>query len=108
LLIADEPTSALDVSVQATVLDLFRHLQTELGFAALFVSHDLAVVDTLATRIGVLLRGELVEQGTGPEVLHHPQHAYTQKLLASLPVPDPEEQAGRRAAFHARWGNAVD
>jgi peptide/nickel transport system ATP-binding protein len=104
LLIADEPTSALDVSVQATVLALFRRLQDELGFAALFISHDLAVVDSLATRIGVLLRGELIEEGTGPEVLHHPTHEYTKKLIASLPVPDPVEQAGRRTEFHEHWG----
>ena len=96
LLIADEPTSALDVSVQATVLELFRELQERLGFAALFISHDLAVVDSLAHRIGVLYRGELVEQGHGPDVLHRPQHEYTRRLISSLPVPDPVEQARRR------------
>jgi peptide/nickel transport system ATP-binding protein len=96
LLIADEPTSALDVSVQATVLALFRELQERLGFAALFISHDLAVVDSLAHRIGVLYRGELVEQGHGPDVLQRPQHEYTRRLIASLPVPDPVEQARRR------------
>jgi peptide/nickel transport system ATP-binding protein len=96
LLIADEPTSALDVSVQAKVLELFEDVQRELGFAALFISHDLAVVDLLADRIAVLYRGHLVEEGTGAEVLGAPQHPYTQRLLASLPVPDPEEQARRR------------
>lgn len=100
LLIADEPTSALDVSVQARVLDLFDELQRELGFAALFISHDLAVVDMLADRIGVLYRGRLVEEGTGAEVLGAPQHPYTQRLLASLPVPDPDEQAARRAEWN--------
>ncbi|GEA80593.1 dipeptide ABC transporter ATP-binding protein [Cellulomonas uda] len=99
LLIADEPTSALDVSVQARVLDLFARLQAELGFACLFISHDLAVVDLLADRIAVLHRGSLVEEGTGAQVLGDPQHPYTQRLLASLPVPDPVEQAERRA----RW-----
>jgi len=99
LLIADEPTSALDVSVQAKVLDLFARLQAELGFACLFISHDLAVVDLLADRIAVLHRGSLVEEGTGDQVLGSPQHPYTQRLLASLPVPDPVEQAERRA----RW-----
>ncbi|MGY1805984.1 dipeptide ABC transporter ATP-binding protein [Blastococcus sp. SYSU D00669] len=97
LLIADEPTSALDVSVQAKVLELFEDLQRELGFAALFISHDLAVVDLLADRIAVLYRGQLVEEGTGEQVLGAPQHPYTQRLLASLPVPDPDEQARRRA-----------
>ena len=104
LLIADEPTSALDVSVQATGLELFRELQERLGFAALFISHDLAVVDSLAHRIGVLLRGELVEQGHGPDVLHDPQHPYTRRLIASLPVPDPVEQAQRRARYAEEFG----
>ncbi|GGI48368.1 peptide/nickel transport system ATP-binding protein [Agromyces flavus] len=96
LLIADEPTSALDVSVQARVLDLFAELQREFGFACLFISHDLAVVDLLADRIAVLYRGRLVEEGTGAEVLGAPKDPYTQRLLASLPVPDPVAQAERR------------
>jgi peptide/nickel transport system ATP-binding protein len=99
LLIADEPTSALDVSVQARVLELFSELQKEFGFAALFISHDLAVVDLLADRIAVLYQGKLVEEGTGAEVLVAPKHPYTQRLLASLPVPDPIEQARRREAL---------
>jgi len=99
LLIADEPTSALDVSVQARVLELFAELQKEFGFAALFISHDLAVVDMLADRIAVLYHGELVEEGPGSQVLGAPQHPYTQRLLASLPVPDPGEQADRREAL---------
>jgi peptide/nickel transport system ATP-binding protein len=100
LLIADEPTSALDVSVQARVLELFTELQREFGFASLFISHDLAVVDLLADRIAVLYKGELVEEGTGSEVLGAPKHPYTQRLLASLPVPDPVEQKARREALH--------
>ncbi|QEO13122.1 ABC transporter ATP-binding protein [Agromyces intestinalis] len=96
LLIADEPTSALDVSVQARVLELFAELQREFGFASLFISHDLAVVDLLADRIAVLYRGRLVEEGTGEEVLGAPKDPYTQRLLASLPVPDPVAQAERR------------
>ena len=101
LLIADEPTSALDVSVQARVLDLFARLQEELGFACLFISHDLAVVDLLADRIAVLHHGRVVEQGTGAEVLGDPKDPYTRRLLASLPVPDPAEQAERREAWRA-------
>ena len=100
LLIADEPTSALDVSVQARVLELFAELQREFGFAALFISHDLAVVDLLADRIAVLYKGKLVEEGTGAEVLVAPRHPYTRRLLASLPVPDPIEQALRREELH--------
>ncbi|HIW30171.1 MAG TPA: ABC transporter ATP-binding protein [Candidatus Luteococcus avicola] len=97
LLVADEPTSALDVSVQATVLTLFKELQARYGFACLFISHDLAVIDMLAHRIGVLYHGEMVEQGPSSQVLANPTDAYTRRLLASLPVPDPTEQAGRRA-----------
>ncbi|MGD8167390.1 dipeptide ABC transporter ATP-binding protein [Herbiconiux sp. P16] len=99
LLIADEPTSALDVSVQARVLELFAELQLEFGFAALFISHDLAVVDLLADRIAVLYHGRLVEEGTGAEVLGDPKDPYTRRLLASLPVPDPIEQAARRTVL---------
>jgi peptide/nickel transport system ATP-binding protein len=101
LLIADEPTSALDVSVQARVLELFDELQRDHGFACLFISHDLAVVDLLADRIAVLYKGRLVEEGTGAEVLGAPRHAYTQRLLASLPVPDPDEQARRRGVWES-------
>jgi peptide/nickel transport system ATP-binding protein len=96
LLIADEPTSALDVSVQAKVLELFKEIQQEFGFACLFISHDLAVVDSLATWVGVLYKGRLVEEGIGSQVMGSPRHDYTRRLIASLPVPDPEEQARRR------------
>lgn len=101
LIIADEPTSALDVSVQARVLELFTELQQELGFAALFISHDLAVVDILSDRIGVIFKGELVEEGPGSRILGAPTSAYTQRLLASLPVPDPAMQAVRREELAA-------
>ena len=96
LLIADEPTSALDVSVQARVLDLFQELQREIGFACLFISHDLAVVEILARRIAVMQDGKLVEFGTRDQILTHPQHPYTKRLLAAVPVPDPDEQHTRR------------
>ncbi|MCX0277411.1 ABC transporter ATP-binding protein [Nocardia zapadnayensis] len=101
LLIADEPTSALDVSVQAKVLELFRELQERFHYAALFISHDLAVVDMLSDRIGVLFHGRLLEEGTGAQVLGNPQHDYTRRLIASLPVPDPVEQAQRREVARA-------
>ncbi len=99
LLIADEPTSALDVSVQAKVLELFKDLQREFGFACLFITHDLAVVDMLAHRVGVLYRGEMLEHGRGWDVLQHPERSYTKRLIASLPVPDPVVQAERREAL---------
>jgi len=101
LLIADEPTSALDVSVQARVLEVFTELQERLGFAALFISHDLAVVGMLARRIAVLYRGELVELGESAGVLLDPQHSYIQRLLASVPVPDPVAQERRREELAA-------
>ena len=96
LMVADEPTSALDVSVQAKVLELFQNLQKELGFACLFVTHDLAVVDVLADRICVMQRGRIVEQGTRDQILRNPQEPYTQRLLAAVPLPDPEKQRERR------------
>jgi peptide/nickel transport system ATP-binding protein len=97
LLIADEPTSALDVSVQARVLELFSELQQRLQFACLFISHDLAVVDTLANRVAVMQHGRLVEIGPRDEVLGSPREEYTRRLIAAVPVPDPVEQARRRA-----------
>ncbi len=98
LIVADEPTSALDVSVQARVLELFQEIQREQQFATLFVSHDLAVVDLLADRIAVMHRGVLVEQGTTDQILRNPKEPYTKRLIAAVPVPDPEEQRVRREA----------
>ncbi|OHU26450.1 glutathione ABC transporter ATP-binding protein [Mycobacteroides chelonae] len=96
LLIADEPTSALDVSVQARVLELFAELQREHGFACLFISHDLAVVELVASRIAVLNHGRLAEFGSDKQVLTAPTDDYTKRLLAAVPVPDPEQQRIRR------------
>ncbi|MDV6230833.1 ABC transporter ATP-binding protein [Rhodococcus cercidiphylli] len=85
LVVADEPTSALDVSVQAAVLDLFEALQQEFGFACLFISHDLAVVDRVAHRVVVLRNGAIVEEGTPWKILRSPEAEYTKKLLAAIP-----------------------
>ena len=98
LLIADEPTSALDVSVQARFLDLLQELQGKLNFACLFISHDLAVVDILAHRIAVMQNGELVEVGDRDQILQNADNAYTRRLIAAVPVPDPAEQRIRREA----------
>lgn len=106
LVIADEPTSALDVSVQARVLELLRELQAEHGFACLFISHDLAVVEELADRIAVMQTGRLVESGPAEAVLNRPAESYTARLIASVPVPDPPEQARRREARLAAGGPA--
>lgn len=96
LLVADEPTSALDVSVQARVLELFKELQEQMGFACLFVTHDLAVIDALADHICVMQHGKIVEQGPRDQILRHPREAYTQRLLAAVPLPDPDQQRERR------------
>lgn len=100
LLVADEPTSALDVSVQASVLSMFTELQNEFGFACLFISHDLAVVDSLAHRVVVLQYGRVVEEGTREQVLLNPVEEYTRRLIAAAPVPNPIEQAKRREERH--------
>lgn len=98
LLIADEPTSALDVSVQARFLDLLLELQEKLNFACLFISHDLAVVDILSHRIAVMQEGRLVEVGDRDQILKDAKDPYTRRLIAAVPVPDPEEQRIRREA----------
>lgn len=96
LLVADEPTSALDVSVQSRFLELLLELQAQQNFACLFISHDLAVVDQLAHKIAVLRDGKLVEQGTRDEILRGAKDPYTQRLIAAVPLPDPEEQRRNR------------
>ncbi|MCW8088199.1 ABC transporter ATP-binding protein [Sabulicella glaciei] len=89
LLICDEPTSALDVSVQAQILNLLMDLQSRLGLTCLFISHNLAVVQMLATRVAVMYLGRVVEEGPTAEVMLHAQHPYSLGLLASVLTPDP-------------------
>jgi peptide/nickel transport system ATP-binding protein len=86
LLIADEPTTALDVTVQAQVLELLRELQRQHGLAMLFISHDLAVVGQIASRIAVMRAGQVVETGPSALLLTAPEHAYTRSLLAAVPT----------------------
>ncbi|MEW9920099.1 ABC transporter ATP-binding protein [Marimonas sp. MJW-29] len=89
LIIADEAVSALDVSVQAQVLNLMLELQAELGVSYLFISHDMAVVERVAHRVGVMYLGRLVEIGTRQQIFENPQHSYTKSLLSAVPIADP-------------------
>ena len=89
LLIADEPTTALDVTVQAQILRLLKAIQKKTGMAMLFITHDLGIVRAIADRVCVMTNGKIVEQGKTAEIFDHPQHAYTQKLLAAEPRGEP-------------------
>jgi len=88
-IVCDEPTSALDVSIQSQILNLLADLRDKFGLSYLFISHDMAVIQHLADRVAVMLRGKIVEEGTRDEVLGNPKHAYTKALLSAVPEPDP-------------------
>lgn len=98
LLVADEPVAALDVSIQAQIINLFRHLQEEHGFSILFIAHDLAMVEYLCDRVGVLYRGKLVECAPTKALFDNPSHPYTQALLSAIPIPDPRLARAQAAA----------
>ena len=96
LLVADEPVAALDVSIQAQIINLFRHLRQEHGFSILFIAHDLAMVEYLCDRVAVMYRGRLVEIGDTGAVFSQPRHDYTRALLSAIPLPDPRRERQRR------------
>jgi peptide/nickel transport system ATP-binding protein len=96
LIIADEAVSALDVSIKAQVINLMLDLQESLGLAYLFISHDIAVVERVSHRVAVMYLGEIVEIGPRAAIFGNPQHPYTKKLMAAVPVPDPARRAVAR------------
>jgi len=100
-IIADEAVSALDVTIRAQILALLARLQSQLGFACLFITHDLAVVEQIADRVIVMHKGEIVEEGARDDVLDRPAHSYTRRLLGAIPVLDPTGSGGLRL----RWRN---
>ena len=95
LLVADEPIASLDVSIQAQIVNLFRHLQKEHGFSFLFIAHDLDMVEFLCDRVGVMYHGKLVETGPARAVFENPLHPYTKALIAAIPIPDPRRERAR-------------
>ncbi len=97
LIIADEPLSALDVSIQSQILNLLAELQARLGFACLFITHDLAVVDAIADRVAVMHAGKIVEMASREELFANPRHPYTRTLLAAVPQMGRGKRTPRQA-----------
>jgi glutathione transport system ATP-binding protein len=97
IIVADEAVSALDVSIQAQIVDLLLDLQAELGIAYIFISHDMAIVERVSHRVAVMYLGQIVEIGPRRSVFEHPQHPYTRKLMAAVPVADPARRRRPRA-----------
>lgn len=96
MIVADEAVSALDVTIQAQVINLMMDLQSELGLSYLFISHDMAVVERISHRVAVMYLGRIVEIGPRRAVFESPQHSYTRKLLAAVPIADPSVRRKKR------------
>ena len=107
LIVADEAVSALDVSIKAQVINLMLDLQRDLGVAFLFISHDMAVVERIAHRVAVMYLGEIVEIGPRAAIFENPQHPYTRRLLAAVPIPDPARKGMRRVIDDTEVKNPI-
>ena len=96
LLVADEPIASLDVSIQAQIINLFKHCNRDHGYTMLFIAHDLSMVEYLCDRVGVMYHGKLVELAPTAELYANPRHPYTKALLSAIPVPDPIAERNKK------------
>lgn len=100
LIIADEPVASLDISIQAQIINLFKHVQLEHGFSFMFIAHDLSVVRYISDRVGVMFRGKLVELAPTEELFNNPIHPYSQSLLSAIHVPDPIYERNKKIIYY--------